>query len=390
MRGHPFWQAPHRPLFLLAALSALVTPSIWFVPYGIGPEPVAWHFHELMFGMGGAAIGGYLLTSLPHWTTQGPVAPRHTVAICMLWILSRLSFVWVEQLPYAVVIAGTQGYFAALAALLSWKIIARHIWSKTYLVLVLMGLSASDLLYLARLREYGVASAGVTEIVLLFTLLICLVGGRAVPAFTRSWLARQNSQRFVHDSSVLSVLGTGALVSGGLLAFAEQYEVAGSLLMLSGALQIKRMIGWKTWCVRRYPALLILHLAWIWLPAGLLLVGFAMVRPEWMALSAAIHALTMGAMGTMILAIMARAVLVRQDDTLVLDKRLALAFSLVWLSALLRILTHFVPSALSDPIRVVAVFWMTGWTLFLWVYLQTVGNPVQRPILSARLRGRYP
>ena len=388
-QGHrSFWQTPHLSLFLLAALSAIMMPSIWLVPHGIGPEPVAWHLHELMFGMGGAAIGGYVLTALRSWTQQEPVAPRITVAMCTLWILARLSFAWMEQLPFVVLATGTQAYLAALAALLSWKIITLHIWPKAWLVPVVAGLIMSDLLYLARIGGFGVASAGAMEVVLTFALLICLVGGRAVPAFTRSWLERQSSPRFVYDSSVLSVLSAVALVCGGLLTVVDRLDAAGYCLMLSGALLLARMIGWQTWSACRYPALFLLHLAWIWLPTGLLLVGLAIIRPEWMPLPAAIHALTMGAMGTMILAIMARSVMARRGDMIVLDKRVALAFVLVWLSALFRVLAPFAPSGLPDPTRAVAILWMMGWSLFLWSYLVGLSHSVPRPILSARLSRR--
>lgn len=384
-QDRPFWHTPHRPLFLLAALTALAVPAVWLLPYGVGPEPVAWHLHELLFGMGGAAIGGYLLTSLPAWTKHGPIAPSLTVAMCILWAVSRLSFLRADALPDILLTAGTQAYLATLAALVAWHTLTRRIWSKAYLALALLMLIASDLLYLAHLREDGVASAGATEVVLGFALLICLVGGRAVPAFTRSWLERQTAPSLMRDSPVLSALSLGALVCGGLLAFAEAHRAAGLLLILSGALQIARLLGWQTWSVRRYPALLLLHLAWIWLPAGLLLLGLAMLRPEVIAAPAAIHALTMGAMGTMILAIMARSVMARRDDRLVLSRRLALAFALVWLSALLRVLTPVIPSGLPDPIRTAAIFWMTGWMLFLCTYVPALRRPVPRPILSARL-----
>lgn len=385
-QGHLVWQAPYRPLFLLASLSALGVPAVWLVPSGIGPDPIAWHLHELMFGMGGAAIGGYLLTALPNWTQQGPVAPRITMAMGLLWGLSRLSFAFADQIPFAPAAAGAEVYLVALMALLGWRIVALRIWSKAWFVLMLAALAASDLRYLAHLHAHRDAHAAALQIVLAFALLIALVGGRAVPAFTESWLARQAAPGLVRDRPALSALAVGALVCGGLLTIAERDDAAGAFLMLSGALLFVRMSGWQTWRSSRYPALLVLHLAWVWLPAGLLLVGLALTRPEWMAVPDALHALTMGAMGTMILAVMARSVMVRRGDVLVLGKRLALAFALVWLSALFRVLAPFLPSTLPDPMHAAAVIWMAGWALFLWVYVASLREPAPRPVLSARLR----
>ena len=60
---HPLWQAAHRPLFFCAGLAALVAPAVWLWPVGLVADPLHWHLHELLFGMGGAAVGGYLLTA---------------------------------------------------------------------------------------------------------------------------------------------------------------------------------------------------------------------------------------------------------------------------------------------------------------------------------------
>ncbi|AHB48077.1 short-chain dehydrogenase [Hyphomicrobium nitrativorans NL23] len=381
-----FWQAPHRPLFLLAALSAFVVPLVWLAPHRVGPDAVAWHSHELAFGMGGAAVGGYLLTSLPSWTQQGPVAPRLTMAVCALWVLSRLSFFWAGLLPYAVLMVGTQAYLVTLAGLLIWKIAVLRIWSRAWLVLAMGVLISSDLFFLFQAYRHAVPPDGAAVIVLSFAVLLSLVGGRAVPAFTRSWLERQRVRMSVRDSSVLSVFATVSLAAGGLLMVVARDPVAGGVFILSGALHLLRTAGWKTWEVRRYPALLLLHLSWIWLPAGLFLVGLAMIRPEWIALSDAIHALAMGAMGATILAIMARAIMVRRGDMLLLGKPLALAFALVWISAFVRVSAPFAPSLTPDPIRVSAILWMAGWLIFLFVYVPRLCGPIPRPILSARVR----
>ena len=380
-----FWQQPHRPLFLLAALSAFLVPLMWLVPHWAGQDAVAWHAHELAFGMGGGAVGGYLLTSLPSWTREGPVAPHVTMAVCALWVLSRVSFAFAELLSYALLVVGTQAYLAVLAGLLIWKIVALRIWSRAWLVLAVAVLIASDLLFLSQAHRHAVSSHGLAVIVLSFALLLSIAGGRAVPAFTRSWLERQRVPISMRDSCVPAVLGAVSLASGSLLIAVGCEFVAGGFFIVSGALHLLRTIVWKTREVRRYPALLALHLAWIWLPVGLLLVGFAAIRPEWIALSDAIHALAMGAMGTMILAIMARAIMVRRGDMLLLGKPLALAFALVWLSALVRVSAPFAWSPLPDPIRASAALWMAGWLIFLFVYVPTLWRPIQRPVLSARL-----
>jgi uncharacterized protein involved in response to NO len=53
--SHPLWRAAHLPLFLCAGLAALLAPAVWLWPGGLGADPLRWHMHELLFGMGGAA-----------------------------------------------------------------------------------------------------------------------------------------------------------------------------------------------------------------------------------------------------------------------------------------------------------------------------------------------
>ncbi|MCV3735278.1 NnrS family protein (plasmid) [Rhizobium sp. TRM96647] len=382
--GHPFWQAPHRPLFAFAGLWALVAPLVWLLPDGISTDPVGWHLHELMFGMGGAAVGGYLLTALPAWTGRGPVPARFTLALTGLWIAGRLAFRLSDMLPPTAVAAATSAYLAVLGAYILRALLQCRLWSRLWVVAAICGLLLADLLIVSG----AAAVQGRTGLcgVLLFTLLISAIGGRAVPAFTRHWLERRTVPTGLCDGRWLGRLSIGALAAGAAATFLDANAAAGGLLVLSGTLQFMRTAGWRSLRTLRYPALLLLHLAWLWLPAGLLLVGLALILPQALMPSAALHALTMGAMGTMMLAIMSRAAMVRQGDRLVLSPPLAAAFALVWLSAPIRIAAGSVAMEPLMPMRLASLFWIVGWVLFLCSHLRSLRRPVPRPVLSAHRR----
>ena len=69
--------------------------------------------------------------------------------------------------------------------------------------------------------------------------------------------------------------------------------------------------GWQRWrgvATLEEPLLLILHVGYLWLVAGVALLGLSLVSDA-VPTAAAVHALTAGAMGTMILAVMTRATL---------------------------------------------------------------------------------
>ncbi|SMX50640.1 NnrS family protein [Maliponia aquimaris] len=386
--SHSLWQAAHRPLFFCAALSALLAPVVWLLPDGWVTDTVHWHLHELVFGMGGAAVGGYLLTALPSWTGAGPVSPQCVRALTLLWVLARLAFLWFEILPFGLLLLLALGYFGFLALVVARQLIAARAWPRLWSVLGIAALMLGNSAVLADMRGLLDASTAPLGMVLLFATLISIIGGRSVPAFTRSWLQHTAGPQHMRDSRGLSALAITATVLGGGLAMGGQQAAAGACLLLAGILQCARMIGWHSRHTRHYPALFMLHLAWVWVPVGLILLGVAMLRPDVMPQTAALHALTMGAMGSMILAISGRAAMVRHDRKLIAGRGLAAAFALVWLAALPRVASPFTPEGVFDPITVSAAMWMLGWAVFLWAYCPALQGPVPWPVFSARVAGR--
>lgn len=372
------WLAAYRPMFLLAGIWAALVPAIWLRP-DLLPDPVFWHLHELMFGMAGAALGGYLLTALPNWTGDkpGPLALRGLV---LAWLAGRGAALALN----APGILAAALYPMLLAGLLLPPILRDRVWRKLPLALVPVGLCLVDLAVLtARSGAEGLPPRVPMALTLGFALLIGLVGGRVVPAFTQSWLAQTGAQPGV-GSPGWSGAVAGLLVASGLfLSLADQDAVAGGGLMLAGAVQIGRLLTWHPWAAWRSGALVFLHGAWLWLGAGLFLSGLALRWPEMLPAGAALHGLTMGAMGSMILAIASRAVMRRGDGGLVPTPLLCLAFAAVWLSAALRILAGWQAGLLP----VAAGLWMVGWLTFTLLLWRACKNPVPHPVLSAPRRG---
>jgi uncharacterized protein involved in response to NO len=381
---HPLWHGAHRPLFFCAGLCAMLAPAVWLWPGGLGTNPFHWHLHELLFGMGGAAVGGYLLTALPSWTGAGRVGPQSVRSLTLLWLLARLALPSAGSLPSGLVMTMALAYFAVLALILTRQLIAARVWQRLWLVGAIGGLLLGDAALLAGILRWRDTLFDPLALVLLFSILISAIGGRAVPAFTRSWLQTAAPDRNVHDNRVLSSGTLIATAIGGGMALAGQTTAAGTWLILAGVLQCLRLIGWQSLHTRQYPALLMLHLAWLWVPMGLILTGIAMRWQQVLPLGAATHGLTMGAMGTMILAIAGRAAMARQGGRLLAGRGLVTAFALVWLAALLRVLTPFVPQSWTDPVVASAALWMLGWFIFLWAYRPALLGPLRYPIFSMR------
>lgn len=363
----------------------MAAPSVWLVPGASGRDPVLWHLHELTFGMGGAAVGGYLLTALPAWTGRGTVSGVVTLSLSVLWILARVGFAPTGSLPFTAQVAAVLAYFLTLGAFLAWQLVAARLWAKAWLLGPVFGLAAADFVLLSDPHGFRDGRAALVA-VLIFALLINAIGGRAVPAFTRHWLERTRCSQRLQDSHRMSIVAAGLLLAGLYLAIVKVDTFAGACLIGSGFVNFARMSGWRTTSTIRYPALLLLHLAWIWLPAGVVMLGLSLLRPDIINVATALHGLTIGAMGTMMLAIMGRAAMPRRGEYLVLSPTLALAFALVWLSAPVRIAAGLLPADTMGPMPIAALLWMAGWALFLAAHLSALSRPIPRPVLSASTR----
>jgi uncharacterized protein involved in response to NO len=380
---HPLWLAPHRPFFLSAGLWAALAPLVWLLPEDLGPEPLPWHRHELLFGMGGAAVGGYLLTALPAWTAGDPVRPAATRLLFLLWLAARLAFAaGPSAIPAA--LAGSC-YFFALAGFLLQGVGRAKAWHRLPLAAAPL---FPGLFELFAVSEFG--PAGNFDFlrmpVLFYGLLISLIGGRAVAAFTIHSAARSRPETRIADPRWMHWGAIATLIGAIILLFAGAAAMAGRLMILSGALQFARMLPWRSWRSAAYPALLLLHLAWLWLALGLAVAGIALLPASALDPAAGLHALTMGAMGTMMMAMMGRAAMVRQEARLLVSPALAFAFALVFLAAPFRLgMACMEPAGQAAMLRLSAMVWSGGWALFVWDFRRALRGPVPRPVLSARI-----
>ena len=100
------------------------------------------------------------------------------------------------------------------------------------------------------------------------------------------------------------------LVSGVALVMwigAPETVATSALFLVAAMLQTVRLWRWAGPYVWREPLVLVLHLAYAFVPLGFLLGGLSTFEPLTLAGTAAMHAWTVGAIGIMTLAVMTRA-----------------------------------------------------------------------------------
>jgi uncharacterized protein involved in response to NO len=198
-------------------------------------------------------------------------------------------------------------------------------------------------------------------------LLISLVGGRIIPSFTHNWMARANPGRmpvsFRRFDGV--VIALTAVTFASWIA-APTATVTGVLMIVTGLLQAARLARWagdRTW---RDRLVLVLHVAYAFVPIGFLLTGAAILHPEHAPASAGVHAWTTGAIGMMTMAVMTRASLGHTGQGLVATPLTQAIYVCLLVAAILRITAACTGS--MALIHASGTAWILGFGGFAAVY----------------------
>jgi uncharacterized protein involved in response to NO len=163
------------------------------------------------------------------------------------------------------------------------------------------------------------------------------------------------------------VTGLTAAALPAWLAFPGA-PATGLLLAAVGAgtaLRLARWRGWETW---REPLVWGLHLAYLWLAIGFVLLGAATGFPQYVPATSAIHALTAGAIGAMTLTMMMRTTLSHTGRARTGGAAATAALLLIHAAALLRVAAPLAPDLSTHLLMLSALLWSSAFFLFTCVY----------------------
>jgi uncharacterized protein involved in response to NO len=360
-----------RPFFLGAALWAPLALALWLgtLAGAVSPplafDALAWHQHEMLFGYVGGVLAGFLLTAIPNWTARPPLSGLPLLGLVLLWIAARsLNLLGAAIGPWLP--AGADiSFCVVLIAIALREIAAGRSW-RNLPVLVLLtcwgigcALSQAGVLGLATGemgRRFGFGSVFV---------LIGLIGGRVVPSFTRNWLSQRGGKILPAPMDGLDHAAMAALVVSILCWIAAPASgLTGGLLVVAGIGLLARLARWGGASTLAQPLVLILHLGYAWLGAGLAFLGLATLCPAVVGISAAMHGLTAGAIGTMTLAIMTRATLGHTGRALAADGATVWIYGLAQLGTLFRVLGPALPIDYGLALDLAALLWGSAFVLF--------------------------
>jgi len=342
-----------RVFFLSAAAYAVVLMAAWMAHFALGLElagsnPLAWHAHEVLFGVVAAAV----------------------------WLAARVGYLVVDPAGDDLAALALRlldlAFLPGLALVIAVPILETGNRRNLVMVVLLLGLFSANLLH----GIPALSRAATFTTIDLVTLLMALIGGRIAPAFTRSWLLSRGrgeplpiTRPWLERAAIVSLV---ALVIAGLV---DRGSTLTAVLALSAALlHLLRLLGWRGWRAIADPLVWVLHLGYLWIVVGLSLRGLGILfdgLPE----AAWLHAIGVGAMGTLILGVMARVSLGHTGRSLTLPRFGSWIFGLITLAALVRSAAALGLLPYMSSIQLAGLAWIAAFGLFLVLYIPILFAP---------------
>lgn len=377
-----------RPFFLFAGLYAVLAMLVWIgwlvlhSMNGIVLEPTShfpallWHGHEMLFGYVVAVIAGFLLTAVPNWTGSPMLARRPLMLLTALWLAGRLSMWFGASLPGWLVAAVDVSFPMLLAVLVVGS--AWRQWAPRNFVFIVVLFVISTANFLVHAEVLGVfedsASTGFVLGINVVLLLMTVVGGRIIPAFTTGGLRSEGVT--LRSPNIIDKLAIACVLAVVISDLAMPDSVAsGVCAVIAGAVLGLRMVGWRTANTLDRPMLWVLHLGYGWIVFALLLKGIA-VTTGWVSSVTAMHGLAVGAIGTLTLGVMSRAALGHTGREIVAGRALATAYVIVSVAALLRLFgPALFPDWYTELMIASGAFWVVAFGLFTILFWPVLTRP---------------
>jgi len=375
-RIFPLFRLAFRPFFLGAALFSIIAMGLWaaslsglisFTPYG---NVVWWHAHEMIFGFSFAVIIGFLLTAIQNWTGIPSIRSWRLGLLFASWAISRIVLMF--NFPASYVILALDISAPLLAAFFLWQNVAaakqwKNFFFAPILLLFAVANSISHISVIEQLPALG--SDAFALLIMLVTLVMSIIGGRVIPFFT----AKGTGSEKVAPIAFIEWLSLASLWLYIVLAVFNAFYtlpavLLSSILFIAGIANLIRFIRWKPWITFKVPLLWSLHCAYLFIPMGLIAYSMAnMFSPA--DSTNVLHLITVGAMGNLIIAMMARVSLGHTGRMLAPKPIMSVAFLCLVLAAPVRaILVIAAPQLALISFQLSASLWIIGYGIFVLCY----------------------
>ena len=360
-----------RPFFLFGALYAALSILLWLPAYfgeltiATHFAPVDWHVHELLFGFLPAIITGFLFTAVPNWTGRMPLQGKMLILLVVLWANGRVAVALSAIIGWQIAMLIDGAFLVSITLVIAREIIAGRNYRNFKVLIPLTLLAIANLLFHLEAASGQETSLSRRVAFAAIVMLIVIIGGRIVPSFTRNWLARQKPGALPAPFGIFDKVSIAATATA-LAAWVAlpQHAATGSLLILSGILQVIRLVRWQGHRTWRDPLVWILHVSYGLLSAGLLVLGLSVLWPDVVRPAAALHLIAIGAIGGMTLSVMVRASRGHTGQALQAGNGGKLCFAAILVAAAARVAAEYLPSYYVLCMHIAALGWITAYLAF--------------------------
>jgi uncharacterized protein involved in response to NO len=364
-RGPALLSYGFRPFFLLGAIYAGLAILAW-LPIFNGElvlstafGPIDWHVHEMLYGYLPAVVTGFLLTAIPNWTGRLPIQGTPLLTLVVVWLAGRVAVTFSAEIGWLPAAIIDVSFLVLVVAATAREIVVGKNWRNLRVVGLVTLLLAGNIAFHLEAHFSGSAEFGARIGIAAVVLLLVVIGGRIIPSFTRNWLARENPGRLPAPFARFDVAVIG--LSAATLALWTAQPVGGitaAALAVTGALHLVRLARWagdRTW---RDRLVLILHIGYAFVPLGFLLASAAALAV--VPADIGTHAWTVGAAGTMTLAVMTRASLGHAGKALTASAVTQAVYAAIVIAALARICSSLEPAWSELLLHVSAFAWVAA------------------------------
>ena len=390
----PLWSFAFRPLFLLASAISVVSLLLWTlslngqIQWTSEMPSSLWHVHEMLFGFALTVAAGFLLTAVQNWTSLRSLHGYGLMALVALWLAIRVVLL-LPEINLLVILSLQAMWWALMIGKFSHLVLSAQSERNYKIIVLLLIISTLHLcfLFFSLQGEMDLALHLARAAILFFTVIITLIAGRIMAMFTRNGVNRfgdDKAKLIVANIKPTDKIDNPLLYLSGLVAvmyllngFFPQQPIIGFdpvlFLILPGLLHLYRNSLWAPLATVKIPLLWSLQLSYIFLGISLIVMGISPLIDS-LRFADALHLLTIGTIGGMILAMISRVSLGHTGRLLQVGKLMAVAYGAVFIAALIR---TFLPM-LGMPLEswnLSAGLWIIGFGIFLVKFVPVLTSP---------------
>jgi len=376
----PVWRLAFRSFFLAASAFSILAVLYWllflngvvYLPMII-PTSI-WHGHEMIFGFVATIAIGFLLTASQTWTGLRSIHGKPLMGLFLLWLTARVTlFLSFNEILFYIALMAEFSFWSYSIGFLTYLLVKSGNQRNLLFIPMLTMMMVLDISILlsAKVGEIMLAKHLMNTAVLVFTMLITLLGGRVIPFFTRNGLKNigleiSNNNAATWIEIITPILTFITVISYFCSYFIDLGLVVTWLFVLCGVFHCMRVIAWQGYKTLTVPLLWSLHLSYLLLPLGFMLMAVSFYSVQVM-FSDALHLITIGTMALMILAMMSRVSLGHTGRPLQINATIAWAYMCIFMAALIRVSLPLIGEHQIAWI-VSAILWGIGFGIFVFKY----------------------